>query len=401
MSADTRPVPARSAAADAAVLMAAVLVVALNLRPAVVAVSPLLPTIRADTGMGAPEAGLLTTVPVLCFGALAPVAPRLARRIGIEPAIGVSLVVLGAGILLRVLRPQPLLFAGTFLAGAGIAGANVLVPALIKRDFAGRAGLMTGLYSASLNLGAAAAAGLTLPLGDAWHLSWRLSLELWIAPVVVAAALWGPALRRRPARPQDAGEPGVLRALLRDRVAWAVTGYLALQSVEFYAAAAWLPTIFRDHGLPAGEAGWLLAWANVIGMAGAIGMPVVAHRSRDQRPMIVLVIGLYVVGLTGLLVAPAAGAWWWMTLFGLGQGGGFALALLLVSLRSPDTRHAAELSGMAQCVGYLVAATGPVALGAAHALTGGWRVPVALLLAVLVPMCLLGLSAGRDRLVRS
>lgn len=378
----------------------ATVLVALNLRPAVVSVSPVLPTIRTDLVMGAPLAGLLTTLPVLCFGGLAPLAPRLARRIGMEPAIALSLVVVGVGIVLRVFRPEPLLFLGSFLAGAGIAGANVLVPAMIKRDFAGRLGVMTGIYSASLNMGAAAAAGLTIPLGGALGFSWHGALGMWVVPVGVALVLWLPILRGRPSLEPPGEDVNVLRALLRDPVAWAVTGYLAMQSFEFYAAAAWLPTIFEDNGLPAGESGWLLAWANITGMAGAIGLPIIANRSRDQRAMIATVIAFYLLGLAGLLIAPAPGAWIWMTLFGVAQGGGFALGLLLISLRSPDTRHAAELSGMAQCVGYLVAATGPVILGSAHALTGRWELPVGVLLAVLLPMTALGMSAGRDRLVR-
>ncbi len=389
----------------------ATVAVALNLRPAIVAVSPLLDTIREDTGLSAPMAGLLTTLPVLCLGIFSPVAPRLAKRIGLEWAVGASLVLLVIGILLRLVTPLIALYAGSIIAGAGIAIANVLMPAFVKREFADHPSGVLGLYTAALNVGAAAAAGLTVPIGTALAFSWRPALAFWVVLAGLGFALWLPILLR--ARRIRAGRPALSVAeqelaaaedirgfvLLRSPVARQVTGYLALQSFQFYSYAAWLPTLLGDEGIDAKTAGYMLMLTNLIGAAAALVLPVFIKRQRTQRPPVVAVTAFYLVSLLGLLVAPAAGAWVWVCLYGVAQGAGFSLALTLMVLRSPDPAVAARLSGVAQLIGYLVAATGPVLLGSIHDLTGGWEWPVVALLALLGPMLWVGLGAGRDVLL--
>jgi MFS transporter, CP family, cyanate transporter len=391
---------ARSGVATA-LLVAAIVAVALNQRPAVVAVSPVLDRLREDTGLSAALAGLLTTVPVLCFGAFAPVAPRLARRIGLESAVALSLVLLAGGIALRLLPPVPLLYAGSLLAGAAIAVANVLLPAYVKREFV-NPGPVMGAYSASLNVGAALGAALTVPLGAALGVGWRAALGLWLVLAVAALALWLPVAgtghASRTAGPLPAGSGAW--SLLRQPLAVQVTAYLGLQSVEFYSVSAWLPTLLADAGVPVREGGVLLGVSNVIGACGALVAPSLAGRMRTQRPLLLVVVALYVVGLGGLLLAPSSGTLVWVAAFGLAQGAGFALALTLIVLRSPTPLTAARLGGVAQCLGYLIAAAGPFALGAVHDGTGGWTWPVALLLAVLAPMTWAGWGAARNAVLR-
>jgi CP family cyanate transporter-like MFS transporter len=375
--------------------VAAVVLVALNQRPAVVGIAPVLRDLRADTGLTSALAGLLTALPVLCFGAFAPFAPRLARRIGLETAVAGSLVLLAAGIALRLLSPVALLYAGSLVAGAAIAVANVLMPAYVKREFR-RPGTVMGLYSAALNVGAAAAAGLTVPIGVALGLDWRLALGSWLLLAVAGLALWLPVAGVRHDR--AAADPAGARAwsLLRTPLACQVTAFLGLQSVQFYSISAWLPTLLADAGVPVGKGGVLLAVCNVVGAAGALLAPAQAGRMRSQRPLVVVVLVAYVIGLTGLLVTPTAGTWLWVAVFGLAQGGGFALALTLIVLRSATPLVAAGLGGVAQCLGYLLAAGGPVALGALHDLTDGWSWPLALLLALLLPMAWAGWGAARN-----
>jgi CP family cyanate transporter-like MFS transporter len=387
---------ARSAAA-AVLLPVAIIAVALNQRPAVVAVAPVLGDLRAETGLSSALAGLLTTLPVLCFGAFAPVAPRLARRIGLETAVALSLLLLAAGIALRLLSPVALLFAGSILAGAAIAIANVLLPAYVKREFR-RPGAVMGIYSASLNVGAAVAAGATVPLAAALGVDWRTALGLWLILAVAALALWlpvagtGRARRTREPMPGDQGS----WSLLRQPLARQVTVFLGLQSVQFYSVSAWLPTLLADSGVPVAQGGLLLGLANVVGAVGALLAPAQAGRMRTQRPLILAVTLSYAVGLGGLLLSPADGTPIWVAAFGLAQGGGFALALTLIVLRSPTPLVAARLGGVAQCLGYLLAALGPLTLGVLHDATGGWTWPVALLLAVLVPMTWFGWGAARS-----
>jgi len=384
--------PARSRG-GAVLLVAAIVVVALNQRPAVVGVAPVLTDLRADTGLSSTLAGLLTTLPVLCFGAFAPLAPRLARRIGLETAVAASLVLLAGGMALRLLTPVALLYAGSLVAGAAIAIANVLMPAYVKREFL-RPGAVMGAYSAALNIGAAAAAGLTVPIGLALHVGWRVALASWLVLALGALLLWLPVAGVRGARsaPDDAGS----WSLLREPLARQVTAFLGLQSVQFYSVAAWLPTLLADAGVPVGEGGLLLAVSNVVGAAGALLAPAAAGRMRTQRPLVAAVLVAYVLGLGGLLLAPDTGTFLWVALFGLAQGSGFALALTLIVLRSATPLIAARLGGVAQCVGYLVAATGPVVLGALHDATDGWHWPIALLLVLLVPMGWVGWGGSRD-----
>ncbi|MGY1590451.1 MFS transporter [Geodermatophilus sp. SYSU D00708] len=384
----------------ALLFVAAVVAVALNQRPAVVSVAPVLGDLRAETGLSSAMAGLLTTLPVLCFGAFAPVAPRLARRIGLELAVAASLVLLAAGIALRLLSPVALLYAGSLLAGAAIALANVLMPAYVKRE-ATRPGLVMGLYSASLNVGAAVGAAVTVPLAAALGWEWRTALAAWLLLALAALALWlpvaGTGRRARAAREPLPG--GGSWVLLRQSLARQVTAYIGLQSVQFYSVAAWLPTLLADAGVPVSEGGLMLGLCNVVGAGGALLAPAQAGRMTTQRPLVLVVLVAYGVGLGGLLLAPGSGTLLWVAAFGLAQGSGFALALTLIVLRSPTPLTAARLGGVAQCLGYLMAAAGPLVLGWLHDRTGGWTWPVALLLVLLVPMAWAGWGAARNAVV--
>lgn len=378
----------------------AIVLASLNLRPAVVAISPLLGEIRADLGLSATAAGVLTTLPVLCFGLLAPLAPVLARRWGLERALFVSLVVLCVGFALRLVPETWGLFAGTVVAGCAIGLGNVLLPALIKRDFADRIGLMTGLYSMALSGGAALAAGLTLPVATAAGLDWRGALATWGVLAVLGVLVWVPrALRPDPAGSTAFGAgagAGVARsAVWRSPLAWAVTVVMGMQSLSFYAVNAWLPEIMVALGRTPEAGGWLLALCNLAGILGSFVTPILAGRLRRQRGVGVVLVVLVGTGLLGLALAPGAAALW-VVLVGLGQGGGISLALTLMALRARDAAHTSELSGMAQSAGYLLAATGPLGLGLAHDATGAWTLPLFLLVAAATVQGVAVWFAGRD-----
>ena len=388
--------------ARTAALVVAVLLIALNLRPAVVAVSPLLARIRADLGIGGAVAGLITTLPVLCFGLLAPVAGRLARRIGLETALFAALLVLTAGILVRLVPSLATLLAGSVLAGIAIAIGNTLMPVVVKRDFRHHTGVMTGAYSTMISGGGALAAAVTVPLEQATGFGWRPTLALWAVLVAVSVALWVPWViraRRRAAAAPPVAPVAPVRGLWRSPLAWQVTLVMGLQSLQFYALTAWAPTIFVDEGRSATEAGLLLSLAGVCSLVTSAITPVLAARSRTQYHLIALLVALWVVGYLGLLLAPGTLAPLWMVLIGLGQGVGISLGLTLITLRSPDAAHTSELSGMAQGVGYVLAATGPLALGAIHDATGSWTAPIITLLVLLVPLAAAGVGAARDRYV--
>ncbi|GAA3738439.1 MFS transporter [Leifsonia bigeumensis] len=374
----------------------AVVLVALNLRPVIVAVAPLFDTISAELELSSFLAGLLVTLPVLCFGALGPLAPAIAAKIGFERSLAGVLVAVVAGSALRLIPTIPALFAGTLLMGAGIAIGNILLPGLIKRDFSHRLGLMSGLYSMSLAAGATLAAGITIPIAEAAGWTWNEALAAWGLFAVLGLACWVPSLWHARG---SAGHPPTLGIRLSgDRVAWFVTAFFGLQSFNFYSTTAWLPTILIGYGHDAVFAGLMLSLVNLVSILPALVIPLVLDRMRSQAAFSILVSVIYFAAFGGFLALPGPVVLW-MVLLGLAQGAGLGLGLTFIVLRSPDAAHATKLSGMSQSWGYLLAAIGPLALGALHDLSGAWVVPVLLLFVMLVPQAMAAWLAGRPGLV--
>lgn len=373
-------------------LVLGMVLIGINLRPALSSLAPVLGQIKAEIGISATTAGLLTTLPVLCLGLFGPLAPHLARRLGSERSIGGMLLVLAAGIALRSQFGLSGLLLGSLLSGAAIGIIGVLLPGLVKRDFATQAGLMTGVYTMALCLGAALAAGATVPLDHWFGRHWQPALAFWSLPALLALAAWWPQLATR--QQQHAGHWRV-RGLWRDRLAWQVTGYMGLQSSLSYIVFGWMPSILIERGLSPLQAGLMMSLSIMVQVLSSLGVPLMARRCVDQRLPIACVMGLTLAGLLGMLYAPTSQLWLWAVLLGIGQGGAFSLALSLLVLRAPDAHVAAHLSGMAQGVGYTMAACGPLAAGIIHDVAGRWA-PVGWLFGGIVAAALCcGLLAGR------
>lgn len=373
-------------------LLLGLVLVALNLRPALSSMSPLLGDVSASLGLSGSQAGLLTTLPVLCLGLFAPLAPVLARRFGSERVVLFILLCLAGGIALRSSFGSVGLFGGSLIAGASIGVIGVLLPGIVKRDFPAHAGTLMGIYTMALCLGAALAAGATVPLSHYFGDNWTLGLGFWLVPAVVAALFWLPQAR------QGHGAHHVayrVRGLWRDPLAWQVTLYMGLQSSLAYIVFGWLPSILIGRGLSPTEAGLVLSGSVIVQLVSALTAPMLATRGKDQRLAIVVVMALTLAGLFGCLYAPLGGLWGWAVVLGIGQGGTFALALTLIVLRSRDAHVAANLSSMSQGVGYTLASAGPFAVGLVHDLTGGWAA-VGWIFAVLGGGAIVfGLKAGR------
>lgn len=388
----------RSASEPAArrlLTLAGLLLVALNLRPALTSVAPVLTRIGHDMGLTSVGQGVLTTLPVVCLGLAAPMAPRLARRVGPERAVLGVLIALALAMLVRPYSGEPGLFLGTALAGGCIGVLGVLLPGLVKRDFPDNVSVMTGLYTMSLCLGASLAAGATEPLRLVFD-AWRPALAFWLVLAVVAAIAWVAQMHavRKPAT-----RPSGPRRVHRDPLAWQVTAFMGLQSSLAYTVFGWLPTILADRGMPAVSAGLALSVSILIQLASAISAPAIGARMRDQRAVLTTVMLTTLTGLAGCLYAPIGGIWFWVVVLGLGQGGSFSMALTLLALRAPDAETAAELSGMAQGVGYVMAAIGPLAVGLIHQLFGNWSAIGVLVGLIGLAAIAAGLGAGRDRVV--
>ncbi|MGR6918677.1 CynX/NimT family MFS transporter [[Actinomadura] parvosata] len=374
-----------------ALLVWGLLVVAANLRPSLTVVGPLLDRVQADLGLAPAVAGLLSTLPLLAFAAMSPVVPRLAARWRPERLLWWALVVLAIGIGVRWVPSAIGLFAGTVLIGAGIAVGNVLLPSLIKRDFPTRVGLLTSAYATVMGAVAAVASGVAVPISQAAAGGWPTAFGCWIALALVAVVLWLPQVR--------ASRPAA-EAIRRHRLpwgsalAWAVTAFMGLQSLGFYVAVTWLPQVFQDSGVSAATAGWLLFLFQAVAVLTSLAAPAALRRAGDQRAVATLSSAVVLGGYLGLLVAPGW-AWLWSVVLGLGGGACLVLALAFLSLRAQDATVAGTLSAMAQSVGYLVAAAGPVIFGLLHTVSSGWHAPLVLMCVAAAGQVIFAMVAGR------
>lgn len=379
-------------------LIVGFLLLALNLRPALTTIPPVLDEIQRDLGLSSGVAGLVTTVPVLCFAVISPVAALLSRRIGLRNSLTVFLLLVLAGSLLRGVVP-PALFLGTVLVGAGIALANVLLPVVVKRHFPDRAGLMTGLYMMFMGVGASLAAAATVPIERLAGSDWATATAVWGVLCLAALAFWVPTREPSRATSLEPVRAARFRRLVRSPLAWQLTVFMGLQSLSYYSVLTWLPSLLIDTGLDPHDAGLLLGLANLSGIPASLTTPMIAHRLRRQTLLAPLVLLVGALALLALMIAPGAAPVLWVVLLGLSQGGAISLALVLVVLRAGSAEQAANLSGMVQACGYALAALGPFIVGFLQDRSGGWVVPLGFLLACMLVQAIAGFLAGRPRVV--
>lgn len=376
---------------------------ALNLRPAITSLGPLLEEVRDGLHMSGSVAGVLTSVPPLCFALFGFMAPRLARRFGAGAVVCAGMVAIAAGLVLRPFVGGTAGFlAASALALMGIAVSNILMPVIVKRWFPDRVGTMTGLYSMALALGTALAAALTVPLTDALGGNWRTGLVVWAALAAVAVLPWLPLVRdRAPGSGQPRGQapqPAPALRITRSRTSWALACFFGLQATAAYITMQWMPQIFRDAGVSAGTAGVLLAVTMAMGVPLAFVIPRVAARLKNQGAIALVLGGCGLVGYAGLYLAPAGGAWLWALLLGIANCA-FPLALTMIGMRARTGAGVVRLSAFAQSTGYLIAAPGPLLVGVLYQHSGGWGLPIALMAGLLVPQMVAGVLAGRDRTI--
>ncbi len=388
-----RPLPPQLYGRGARLLLGLSLVlIAFNLRPLFSSLSVLLPEVISEAGLSPVGASLLTTLPVVCLGIFAPFAPRLAQRFGAERTLLGVLVLLAIGTALRGFGSTPLLFFATLIAGAAIAVANVLLPGVVKRDFSDSAAIMTGLYTMALCGGAAAGAGLTLPIEHAIG-SWSGALAAWSVSVLAVILIFAPQALAR--KPQAAHSGFRVEGLWRDRLAWQVTLFMGLQSALAYCVFGWLAPILRERGFEAATAGGIVSLSVMAQVAACLLVPSFAVRCKDQRVVNVALVAIATVALLGLMFAPTWTVLFWAVLQGIGQGGLIAVAMIVIVLRSPDPHVAAHLSGMSQGVGYVLAAVGPLLVGFIRGWTGSFDAAAILLVALGIGAAWMGNGAGR------
>ncbi|NUW40860.1 CynX/NimT family MFS transporter [Nonomuraea rhodomycinica] len=384
--------------ARSALLYAGFVLAALNLRPALAGLSPLLDEIMTDVGLTPAAGGAITTVMVLCLGLFGWLTPFLARRTGLDRTLLAGLLLLAVGVLVRAADGAPALYLGAALAGTAIAVMNVAMPGVVKQHFPDRVGPWTSVYVSALVVGAGAGAALMVPLERLTGYGWREVSALAAVPALAAALLWLPQAFRRSGVDRRGAAPAVrarpFAALLRSGTTWWVTAFMGLQSLTFYIMLAWLPTIFQEAGLPADHAGYLLSLTNLAQVGATFTVPVHAGRRRSQVPHVVASSVLTVAGYAGVLAAPTTVPWLWMIVLGLGQGASLALALLIITQRAPDPASVTALSAVAQSFGYVLAALGPLLIGLLRQESGGWTVPLLAGIAFCAAQTLTGVRAA-------
>lgn len=382
----------------------AIVVVGFNLRPAITSVGPLLGTIRDDIGLANWSAGTITSLPLIAFALVSPIAPKIARRVGNSSAILLGLFLLFTGISIRSIPYTPTLFIGTAIVGVGIAIMNVLLPAVIKEKFPTKVGRMTSVYSTSMAIFAATASGVSVPLAKSMGLGWELSLVSWGILAIFGIIVWWFAIRNDHAnqaseidvKPTNFKDESILKSLL----AWQVTFFMGMQSFVFYVMISWLPEIMHSFGFTIVTAGWLVSYAQFIGLPATFLAPVLAEKFSNQQGIVLAIGVLMIVGFTGITIGgPLPIIVLWVTLIGFASGGTISLSLALLGMRAKNAEQAGLLSGMAQSIGYIFAAIGPLLIGLLFDLTNEWTLPLIAMVVVALFMTLAGLGAGRNKYV--
>ncbi|OXS58975.1 transporter [Cohnella sp. CIP 111063] len=375
-----------------------------NMRAAISSVGPLIGFIRDETGLSNGAMGWMTTIPLIGFALLSPVTPAIARRFGTERTLAASLLLMTVGIASRVVDSVPMLFIGTAGVGVAIAVSNVLLPSIVKKNFANRVGLMTGLYSMTMTLFAAFAASVSVPLAEGAGWGWRNALLVWAAMSAAGLLIWLPqAIRSRSSgAAAAAGVSAESRAgrgsnVWKSGLAWQITLFMGFQSFNFYVCVAWLPDILLSKGWSPENAGFMLSLMQLSGIPFNFLIPMIAEKLKDQKLVAALGALISLAGYAGLLSGHSAALTASVVLIGVGQGMSISLALMFIAVRARSATQAAALSGMAQSVGYALAALGPICLGMLHDASSSWTGPILAMIGSSVVMAVAGFGAGRDR----
>ena len=376
----------------------ALLALAFNLRPVAVSVGPVLAEISGDIGLSGSLAGLLTSLPTICFAVFGALAPAVARRFGDHMAIGIALVLLIVGQVGRLMVDGPASFLLlSMVALSGMALANVLMPSLVRRHYPGRIGMATALYSLTMTIGVTLASATTVPLANALG-GWRAAFAAWVVAAAAALLCWLPLLgQREPVRSHELARV-TLGQIARTRLGWALAVFFGIQSSQAYSIFGWLPSVYRSAGLDEVQAGLMLGIATGVGIIPAFLIPAYVARTKNPSVLFVSLMVFLVAGYLGLMLAPTSAPWLWAVFLALGTAS-FPLLLALFGTRARTPVATAALSGFAQSVGYVIATLGPLSFGILHARTDSWTPSIVLQLVLVVPMLIAGLYACRPLLV--
>ncbi|MFB1050293.1 CynX/NimT family MFS transporter [Paraliobacillus sp. JSM ZJ581] len=377
-----------------------IIFVAFNLRPAITSVGPLVGTIRDQMGLANWNVGLITSLPLLSFAIMSPLAPKLRNRVGNELSVLIGLILLFLGIITRIIPHSIPLYAGTTFIGLGIAICNVLLPGIIKEKFPNHIGPMTGVYTTCMSVFAAIGSGVSVPLAETAGLGWEYTLAIWSTLTFIALIIWFILYRTQPKTTELDFFATTGSNLLRSFLAWQVTLFMGLQSFLFYVTISWLPEILQAQGVSIATSGWLLSYMQFVSLPTAFLTPIIAGRLKKQQSIIITLGSIAIIGFSGILLADSFHFLaLFITLIGFAQGGSMSLALTLLGLRAKHAKQSAQLSGMAQSFGYLLAAIGPILIGSIYDFSHSWTIPIIVILLISILMIVFGIGATRDKYV--
>lgn len=379
-----------------ALLILGIILIATTLRLPLTIVGPIIELLRTDLGISHVLGGFLTTIPLLAFAVVSPMVPKISRRFGIELTLLLSMVLLIIGIITRATGTTTLLLIGTILIGVAISFGNVLLPSYFKLKFPLHIGLMMGIYSVAMNISGGIGAGISHPIAQ--HYNWQIALTFPCLLAIVAALVWLPQLSANE-RITTSTQHTARLVLWRSPLAWAVTLAMGLQSFIFYTTGAWLPAIFVAQGLAPDKAGWMISIMLLAQLPSTFLTPVIADRLPSQRPIVIAFTLLYSIGFIGIALQFTSLTMLWVICIGLAGGASFNLAMMLFTLRTRTAYDAADLSGFAQSIGYLLAASGPVIFGYLHDISGNWTIATYVFLVVTAMLCISGLYAAQNNYV--
>lgn len=382
-------------------LISGIVLVAFNLRPAITSVGPLVGIIQEDVGLAHWSAGLLMSIPLISFAVMSSLVPRIAARLSNEKTLLLGLVILLVGICIRSISMTLFIFFGTLLIGVGIAIGNVLLPVVVKEKFPQKFGLMTSIYSTSMGLFASLASGISIPLAHGLKLGWDGALIVWGIPTIIAIVVWILLIRLNPAKDNAVKSVRIsAKQIWRSPLAWKIALFMGFQSSLFYITISWLPEILYNYGISRGTAGWLLSFTQIVGVPVSFLVPILAGRLRSQV-WIAFALGMCsIVGYGGLSMGSSYPIMILsIILIGIALGGNFPLALSYIGIRARNGNQAAELSGMAQSTGYMLAAIGPILIGYLYDMTQVWTIPLITLIVISGVVTTFGMLSGRDKYV--
>lgn len=379
-------------------LLLGIIMIATNLRAPITSVGPLVGTITNSLNLTGAQAGLITTLPLIAFAIISPIAPKLARKFGTETTILGALILIILGLGVRYLPSISTLFLGTAILGCGIAVGNVLIPSIVKQEFQNQSGLVTGIYSVSMNLTGAIASGVSIPLIEKLGWTWNQAFSLWIILAALALLAWLPQLKNKKATP-EVNVVDTNNSIWHSSLAWSVSLFMGIQSFIFYVLVAWLPEMLVSQGIPSSKSGGMLSLLQLTLLPTTFIIPIIAEKRPNQKSLVVISFTLFTLGISGLMFSSLAVISLSIIAIGIAGGIAFSLSMIFFNLRTSTPKEAADLSGMAQSIGYILAAVGPFLFGLLHDLTNNWQSSLFLLIGMTIILLFVGLNAGSSKKV--